>query len=168
MDKYLGIKLVKAKPLSRGDYCALRGWSVPADENPEDAGYLTEDIGAGETNVAGYTGYISWSPAAVFNQYFVPGQGMDFGTALLALKRGYKVARKGWNGKGMWLILVPGQKAVQLKEGTPYHAALGPVETEILPHIDMWTVNAEGRRAMLPGWLASQSDMLAEDWEIVE
>ena len=168
MDKYLGIKLVKAKPMSRGDYCALRGWSVPADENPEDAGYLTEDIGAGETNVAGYTGYISWSPAAVFNQSFVPGQGMDFGTALLALKRGYKVARKGWNGKGMWLILVPGQKAVQLKEGTPYHAALGPVETEILPHIDMWTTNAEGRRAMLPGWLASQSDMLAEDWETVE
>ena len=168
MDKYLGIKLVKAKPLSRGDYCALRGWSVPADENPEDAGYLTEDIGAGETNVAGYTGYISWSPAAVFNQSFVPGQGMDFGTALLALKQGYKVARKGWNGKGMWLILVPGQKAVQLKEGTPYHAALGPVETEILPHIDMWTTNAEGRRAMLPGWLASQSDMLAEDWETVE
>ena len=168
MDKYLGIKLVKAKPMSRGDYCALRGWSVPADENPEDAGYLTEDIGAGETNVAGYTGYISWSPAAVFNQYFVPGQGMDFGTALLALKRGYKVARKGWNGKGMWLILVPGQKAVQLKEGTPYHAALGPVETEILPHIDMWTTNAEGRRAMLPGWLASQSDLLVEDWEIVE
>ena len=168
MDKYLGIKLVKAKPMSRGDYCALRGWSVPADENPEDAGYLTEDIGAGETNVAGYTGYISWSPAAVFNQSFVPEQGMDFGTALLALKQGYKVARKGWNGKGMWLILVPGQKAVQLKEGTPYHAALGPVETEILPHIDMWTVNAEGRRAMLPGWLASQSDMLAEDWEIVE
>ena len=168
MDKYLGIKLVKAKPLSRGDYCALRGWSVPADENPEDAGYLTEDIGAGETNVAGYTGYISWSPAAVFNQSFVPGQGMDFGTALLALKRGYKVARMGWNGKGMWLLLVHGQKAVQLKEGTPYHDALGSVETEILPHIDMWTVNAEGRRAMLPGWLASQSDMLAEDWEIVE
>ena len=168
MDKYLGIKLVKAKPMSRGDYCALRGWSVPADENPEDAGYLTEDIGVGEINVAGYTGYISWSPAAVFNQSFVPGQGMDFGTALLALKQGYKVARKGWNGKGMWLILVPGQKAVQLKEGTPYHAALGPVETEILPHIDMWTTNAEGRRAMLPGWLASQSDMLAEDWETVE
>lgn len=168
MDKYLGIKLVKAKPMSRGDYCALRGWSVPADENPEDAGYLTEDIGAAEANVTGFAGFISWSPAAVFNRSFAPGQGMDFGTALLALKRGYKVARKGWNGKGMWLILVPGQKAVQLKEGTPYHAALGPVETEILPHIDMWTTNAEGRRAMLPGWLASQSDMLAEDWETVE
>ena len=93
---------------------------------------------------------------------------MNFGEAIDALKQGYKVARRGWNGKGMWLILVPGQKAIQLKEGTPYHAALGPVETEILPHIDMWTVNAEGHRAMLPGWLASQSDMLAEDWETVE
>lgn len=168
MDKYLGIKLMHAKPMSRGDYCALRGWRVPVDENPDDAGYLTEDLGAVESNVEGFKGYVSWSPAAVFAKSFAQSHGMDFGTALLAIKRGYKVARKGWNGKGMWLILVPGQKAVQLKEGTPYHAALGPVETEILPHIDMWTVNAEGRRAMLPGWLASQSDMLAEDWEIVE
>jgi len=32
----------------------------------------------------------------------------------------------------------------------------------------MWTTNAEGRRAMLPGWLASQTDMLAEDWQIIE
>ena len=89
---------------------------------------------------------------------------MDFGDAIRALKGGAKVARKGWNGKGMWLILVPGTPSCQLRAGTPYHAALGDGECEILPHIDMWTVNAEGRRAMLPGWLASQSDMLATDW----
>lgn len=90
---------------------------------------------------------------------------MDFGDAIRALKAGKKVARKGWNGKGMWIMLVPGTPTAQLREGTPYHAALGMAETEILPHIDMWTVNAEGRRAMLPGWLASQTDMLSEDWE---
>ena len=39
---------------------------------------------------------------------------------------------------------------------------------EILPHIDMWTTNSEGRRAMLCGWLASQTDMLSEDWMIAE
>ena len=72
------------------------------------------------------------------------------------------------NGKGMWLILVPGQPQVQLREGTPYIVALATDSCEILPHIDMWTVNASGRRAMLPGWLASQTDMLADDWEVVQ
>lgn len=94
---------------------------------------------------------------------------MNFGQAIDALKSGKKVSRAGWNGKGMWLVLVPGRKSVPLHPGTPYADALpGKEECEILPHIDMWTVNAADRRAMLPGWLASQSDMLAEDWSIVE
>ncbi len=92
---------------------------------------------------------------------------MNFGNALECLKDGEKVARAGWNGKGMWLVLVPGTPNAQLREGTPYRTALGQTECEILPHIDMWTTNADGRRAMLPGWLASQTDMLAEDWDIV-
>lgn len=92
---------------------------------------------------------------------------MNFGNAIECLKDGEKVARAGWNGKGMWLVLVPGTPNAKLREGTPYHTALGQSECEILPHIDMWTTNADGRRAMLPGWLASQTDMLAEDWDIV-
>jgi len=91
---------------------------------------------------------------------------MDFGEAIRALKAGSRVSRAGWNGKGMWLILVPGTPAVQPREGTIY-AKAGIEVCDILPHIDMWTVNADARRAMLPGWLASQSDMLAEDWETV-
>lgn len=94
---------------------------------------------------------------------------MNFGDAIAALKEGKRVARAGWNGKGMWLVLVPGQKDVALREGSPYLRAIG-VDTppiEILPHIDMWTTNSEGRRAMLPGWLASQTDMLSDDWNIV-
>lgn len=91
---------------------------------------------------------------------------MNFGQAIEALKQGKKVSRAGWNGKGMWLVLVPGTKAVEFTEGSPYMKA-GLTHGEILPHIDMYTVNSEGRRAMLPGWFASQTDMLAEDWEIV-
>lgn len=93
---------------------------------------------------------------------------MDFGDAIRALKDGKKVARQGWNGKGMWIMLVPGTPDAELRKGTPYHSALEADRCEILPHIDMWTVNAHGRRAMLPGWLASQTDMLCEDWVIVE
>ena len=93
---------------------------------------------------------------------------MDFGSAISAMKAGSKVARKGWNGKGMFCIYVPGTKDVSFHKDSPYAKAVGTEPgQEILPHIDMWTINAEGRRAMLPGWLASQSDMLAEDWAIV-
>jgi hypothetical protein len=94
---------------------------------------------------------------------------MNFGQALDALKAGRKVARAGWNGRGMWLVLVPGTPDAVLTPGTPYARALSPMgQASILPHIDMWTTNADGRRAMLPGWGASQTDMLADDWEIVE
>jgi len=93
---------------------------------------------------------------------------MDFGGAIQALKNGHKVSRAGWNGKGMWLILVPGTPVAELKVGSPYQWALGESQCEILPHIDMYTVNSLGRRAMLPGWVASQSDILSEDWAIVE
>lgn len=92
---------------------------------------------------------------------------MNFGQAIDALKRGEKIAREGWNGKGMWLILVPGTPDINTVEGTPYHKA-GFMSGEILPHIDMYTTNAHGRKAMLPGWLASQTDMLSEDWVIIE
>lgn len=91
----------------------------------------------------------------------------NFGDAIAALKDGKKVARAGWNGKGMWLVLVPGTPAATLHPGTPYAKATGLQMCEILPHIDMWTTNADGRRAMLPGWLASQTDMLSEDWSEV-
>lgn len=93
---------------------------------------------------------------------------MNFGEAIHALKEGKKVARAGWNGKGMWLVLVPGTAEARLTEGSVYRNALKEEACEILPHIDMWTTNSEGRRAMLPGWLASQTDMLTEDWQIVE
>ncbi len=96
------------------------------------------------------------------------GELMNFGEAIQHLRLGEKVARRGWNGKGMWIILVPGTQVANLKPDSAYAIHLAPqTECEILPHIDMWTTNADGRRAMLPGWLASQSDMLADDWEIV-
>ena len=92
----------------------------------------------------------------------------DFGQAIKELKSGNKVSRAGWNGKGMWLILVAGTKAANLVSNSVYAKSTGLLTCEILPHIDMWTTNSEGRRAMLPGWLASQTDMLSEDWNIVE
>lgn len=164
---FIGTKQLRAQPLTRGQYNAFRGWPVPADENPDDEGYIVEYQDGGKPNTPQFAGYISWSPKEQFEKAYRVCHAMTFGLAIEALKQGKKVARAGWNGKGMWLVLVPGRPAVEFTEGSPYMQA-GLTHGEILPHIDMWTVNAEGRRAMLPGWLASQTDMLAEDWTLVD
>ena len=91
---------------------------------------------------------------------------MNFGQAIEALKSGKKVARAGWNGKGMFLIYVPGSN-VRAYQGTAY-ARNGVTnekgEVTINPHIDMKTATGE----MQPGWLASQTDMLGDDWVTIE
>jgi hypothetical protein len=168
MKRYIGVKEINAQPMNRQAYNDFRGWQLPDNENGDDEGFLVEYIDGGAPNTPEFMGYVSWSPKDVFARAYKPADGMTFGLALEALKRGSKVARKGWNGKGMWLILVPGRLNVKVQEGTPYGNVLSPsTAIEILPHIDMWTTNSEGRRAMLPGWLASQTDMLSSDWEVV-
>ncbi|MCE4056310.1 DUF2829 domain-containing protein [Pseudomonas sp. Au-Pse12] len=165
--QFIGTKIVLALAMTRLAYNEYRGWTLPADENGADDGYLVEYTDGGAPNHPAHGGYISWSPKAQFDAAYRPTNGLSFGLAIEALKLGKRVARAGWNGKGMWLVLVPGTPSAQLREGTPYREALGLAECEILPHIDMWTTNADGRRAMLPGWLASQTDMLADDWQVI-
>lgn len=143
MQQYIGTKIIRAVPEMHGE-SGREGYAVRYAD-----------------------GYESWSPKEAFEDAYRKCDAMNFGLAIEALKLGKRVARAGWNGKGMWLVLVPGTKEAQLREGTPYRQALGQESCEILPHIDMWTVSAEGRRAMLPGWVASQTDMLADDWMIV-
>ena len=87
---------------------------------------------------------------------------MNFGEALKALKLGNKVSRTGWNGKGMFLFLVPGST---FKVSRAPLLGIYPEGTEINyhAHVDMKT--ADG---MVVPWLCSQTDMLAEDWGIVD
>jgi hypothetical protein len=89
---------------------------------------------------------------------------MDFGQALIALKNGEKVARKGWNGKGMWIVLMPSLylEAGVVNSRTSKHLGQG-VDLDSQPYIAMFTADKKWQ----PGWLASQADVLAEDWEIV-
>jgi uncharacterized protein DUF2829 len=92
---------------------------------------------------------------------------MNFGAAIEALKLGSRVARSGWNGKGMWLAYSPGSKALEAHRfwagaNREYAAANGGT-ADVLPCITMKTATGE----VLMGWLASQTDMLAEDWSIV-
>jgi hypothetical protein len=83
---------------------------------------------------------------------------MNFGEALEALKKGKRVSREGWNGKGMFLLYVPSEKW-----GIIDKIGLGIPKGNLLSWIGMKT--ADGK--FVP-WLASQTDMLAEDWEVVE
>ena len=83
----------------------------------------------------------------------------SFGEAIKYLKRGYRVARKGWNGKGMWIGLVEADNyIIQLPVGAVEDTEEGEVEG-LLPWIGMYTAD----RKFVP-WLASQTDMLANDW----
>lgn len=89
----------------------------------------------------------------------------DFGWALHCLKQGKAVARKGWNNKGMFLMLSPGSKVAGNKMRNELAKKFyGNNIVKICSHIDMKATDG----TYVVGWLASQTDMLAEDWEVVE
>lgn len=174
MKAYIGGKMINAKSMSRGEYNKLRGWAVPVDENPDDAGYLVEYLDGGKANHPDFAGYISWSPADVFHRAYRTAGGMNFGLAIEALKVSQRVARAGWNGKGMWLRLLhpyaPHPDTIagrfDIAYTNPYFKAAdnnAEAVGTMLPWIGMKTAD----NGFVP-WLASQTDMLAEDWMIVE
>jgi len=86
---------------------------------------------------------------------------MNFSEALNLLKQGNKVSRDGWNGKGMFIFLVPGST---FKVNRAPLLGIYPEGTEVKyhAHIDMKTADNQ----IVP-WLASQTDVLADDWGIV-
>lgn len=210
--KYIRMHQVEAEPMTRGDYNKFRGWTIPANENPADEGYIVKYP----------DGYVSWCPKAQFennafsdakdtpfrsipdpdqllmllrifhderysncscdekatrlvhayyNEYVGRPSGfMTFGMAIEAMKRGKKVARRGWNGKGMWLCvpLCGGPKEIPAtgiwgKPNAEYAEQNGGT-VKVMPYVTMKA--ADGSIVM--GWLASQTDMLSDDWMIVE
>lgn len=96
---------------------------------------------------------------------------MNFGQAIERLKQGKKVARAGWNGKGMWVVLMPAlylppyndqNTNKKVNDRTAKHIGEDkPLDSQ--PYFAMWTTEQKWQ----PGWLASQADMLAEDWQVV-
>lgn len=100
-------------------------------------------------------GYVSWSPKAVFEEAYQPLDALSFGHALAALKTGARVARAGWNGKGMWLRLVGAQNYEVDAVRSESHS--------VLPFIGMKTAD----NYFVP-WLASQTDVIADDWQVLE
>lgn len=160
MKQYIGVKLINAKPMTRAEYNTFRGWQLPADENGDDAGFLVEYVDGGKGNTDLYAGYVSWSPAEVFHNAYAPTNGMSFGLAVEAMKKGKTVARAGWNGKGMYLFVIQGSNDIAKLHGYGFGELLN--EPTFRDAIFMKTVDNQ-----LVPWTASQSDVLANDWSIV-
>ncbi|WP_432718981.1 DUF2829 domain-containing protein [Pectinatus frisingensis] len=143
MKTYIGTKVIKAEPMRL--MAAERVLNRKIKDGDAD-GYL----------VAYEDGYRSWSPRLVFEKAYRHTNGMTFGLAIEALKMGKKACRKGWNGKGIFIELQrPDEHS---KMTSPYI---------FINTTGLQTNNPDAPKSCVP-WLASQTDMLADDWEIFE
>lgn len=151
--RYIGVKVINARPMTRGDYNNYRGWEIPKDENPADEGYL----------VIYPDGYESWSPKKVFEEAYRKCDNLPFGLAVEALKKGHKLARRGWNGKGMFVYYIP--------EGEyyPAHSETAKIELSengVIKHNAYLVIKTVTGKVTT--WAPSINDCLADDWYIVD
>ena len=149
MENYIGTKCIQAKPMTRGEYNNYRGRITSPFESPHDRGYVVK-----------YSdGYVSWSPAEPFEKSYRKSGQMNFGHAIELLRQGKKVARIGWNGKNQY---------IQLASNISYKAYNGEIVNVSHKSIGNKAIAFVGTSGVQIGWLASQADMLAEDWCVVE
>ena len=153
---YIGTKLIQAEP----------AWRIT---DPSGNRYIqTKDVNAccqaGSNIEDGYRvvyedGYESWSPKEVFEAAYRPTSGINFGLAIEAAKMGKKISRKGWNGRGQY---------VELASNISYKNAGEKIVNADHSNIGSAALAFVGTSGVQLGWLASQADMLADDWYIVE
>lgn len=156
MKQYIGTKMIQAAPALRLDdgkgnirVELLKNNPMPQPGDAVDMGYkvIYED------------GYESWSPQDVFEKAYRQTDGMSFGLAIEAMKVGKAAARKGWNGKEMFVYYVPANAyAATTDVAHNYFGKVVPYGA----YLAMKTMDGN----VVP-WLASQTDMLADDWMIV-
>lgn len=140
MKTYIGTKIIKAE----------------REDRPDESPSQTEGY-----KVVYPDGYVSWSPKDVFEEAYRETSGLTFGLAVDALKRGEKLAREGWNGRGMFVFLVSGST---FNVNRAPLLGIFPEGTEInyRPHIDIKNVDGS-----ISTWVPSIGDVMAEDWHIV-
>ncbi len=150
MEKFIGTKIIEAEPAYRVDGKTVQPttWPVPAGAQAEE-GYA----------VRYPDGYMSWSPKDVFEEAYRRTDNLTFGLAIEAAKKGKRIARKGWNGKNQYVELA---KAISYEgpDGAVVNAEHSAIGNQALAFV--------GTSGVQMGWLASQADMLADDWVIVE
>lgn len=143
MKTYIGAKIIQAEPQAKN-------YGDPASHGQPGYKVVYPD------------GYTSWSPAEAFEEAYRETNGMPFGLAVEAMKKGLRVARTGWNGAGMFAYLVP---------AASYPAQTGVAkehfgDNAMVPYREYMALKtAQGDVAT---WAPSCSDALADDWVIVE
>jgi len=155
MEKYIGVKLIEAEPMTQGDFNAEQKGKIHPEGWPDPLGY----------KVVYPDGYVSWSPKDVFEEAYRRLDNLTFGLAIEALKKGFKLARKGWNGRGMFVVYQKGYP-----QGIPSNKqtadAWGMSEGDLFicqPYLQI--KNVDGSHSM---WVPSINDVLAEDWKIID
>ena len=147
MRQYIGTKIIYAESATRGE--CYKGPDVLNSEKANELGY----------RIKYPDGYESWSPKDVFEEAYRPTNKITFGLALEALKKGKRVARNGWNGKNQY---------IELASNISYTSLAGKVVNCEHEAIGNKAIAFVGTSGVQMGWLASQADMLAEDWNIVD
>lgn len=161
MSMYIGTKIVKAMPMTMIEAQKVLGREIkPATVELD--GYLVEYK----------DGYMSWSPKSVFDDAYRKLVGMDFGKVIEELKFGLAVRRKGWNGKGMFVVkqfpshiegsIIPTMQSLPM---SAKHILLSRENAHIDYTNQMLIINSDGRA---DSWVPSVSDIFAEDWEVVQ
>lgn len=159
MKRYIGTKQVSAEPAWRVTTEDGRAFILEKSSNEDFAGTIEDGY-----KVVYSDGYESWSPKEVFEQAYRPAVGLNFGLALEAVKQGKRIARYGWNGKGMYVFIAPGE---DVHFRTPADVSELAVQPQVPVVGDMLVLRtAQGR--LQPGWLASQADLLSDDWHILD
>lgn len=158
MEKYIGTKMIQAEPAYR--YWLESGEKIVVahdDEKPQAVVVATAREDGYKVRYS--DGYVSWSPKDVFEAAYRETDGMNFGLAIEAAKQGKRIARRGWNGKEQYVFLA---KDLEFHTDADLSAHEGK---EIFVHDALAFMGTHGVQI---GWLASQADMLGEDWYIVE
>ncbi len=148
--QYIRCHIVKATPMTRGACYELLGRTMMAnDESPSDEGY----------HVIYSDDYESWCPKAQFEAAGSPIDSMTFGRAIDACRyKGKKIQRAGWNGESQY---------VEYRECATLLNEHG-VEDRSYCFVFHFRNRKTGLTGIQVGWLASQADMAASDWVIVE
>ena len=160
MKKYIGTKVIMAEPMTMTEAQKVLGREL-TQSAVEENGYLVEYE----------NGYKSWSPKSVFEKTYHEVEVMSFGEAICALNTGQAIRRRGWNGKGMFVVRqVPAHifgNIIPKMQSLP-QSAKDILMSRESPHIyyanQMLIINSDGRA---DSWVPSSSDVFAQDWEVV-
>ena len=190
MEMYLGVKVVEAETMNQGDALNAGFYHLPRKDknvllgisnNEHELMYKTEGY-----RVKYEDGYQSWSPKDVFEKAYRKISNLTFGLAIEALKQGKRVARAGWNGKGMFIFMRPADelnvefvidkvkslpqsiKDYYLQDIVNERGERIPAEEDDVVKFTAYLCMKAADGSIINGWLASQTDMLSEDWTILE